>query len=366
MFQGSDETTSKVDVAAFASPPEAAATKATEPAPIKPRSLDEVRGAPRDLGINGVVKDDKGVEVEGAVCELYEDSSPSADRTEEGDLREKQVTNGRGVFQFDRTVLAAPDRFVLKVRHPSYGMERKPIDVTKAAPRPLVVMLRPGTTVSGTVRTVAGGAIPSVTVVVYDLGQAPADSNGSAETSAATDGAGAFSIGNVTPGRKRMVASLDDYATATMPEVRVENGNPLDNIGFVLNRGGAITGQVWAADGTPIGGAWVTARPTGEVSDSDVLRKAKFENAEEGREEQKSKTPLDKVRSKPQLVPTVSLRSTTLRARTRQDGTYSIAGTEFCVYAVTLIAPGFAEIPEQRVESVAIGANFTVPGAAKK
>src|SRR4029079_10903404 len=101
-----------------------------------------------------------GVPIENATCELYEDVSAIKERTQEGELRDKQPSNSEGLFWFERHSLSLAQQYVLKIMHPLYVTERKAIDARKLEPV-IYVKLKGGTGIAGTVRTAAGAPIPN-------------------------------------------------------------------------------------------------------------------------------------------------------------------------------------------------------------
>ena len=69
--------------------------------------------------------------------------------------------------------------------------------------------------VAGTVSDTSEAVLPGVIVVLTDL-------NTSASRETATSGSGHFAFGNVLPGRYRIVASLEGFQQAVVPELTVE------------------------------------------------------------------------------------------------------------------------------------------------
>ena len=78
----------------------------------------EPQASAQDAGLGGVVQNEQGVRIADATCDLFEDTAAIKDRTQEGELREKQVTNSRGLLPL-RPVLAFPRRALrAQGRHP--------------------------------------------------------------------------------------------------------------------------------------------------------------------------------------------------------------------------------------------------------
>jgi hypothetical protein len=403
------------------------APRPQDPAPIKTTAFSETAGAHHDAGLGGIVVAADGSPLEGASCELFEDTSALKDRTQEGERRDGQVTKSDGLFLFERHSLSLAERYVLKVSHPLFVTERKALDVKKPDSAIIQVTLRPGTVVSGNVRSVSGEPLARATVTVYDMSQNTLDPNGSVETSTLTDATGAYVVPNVGPGMKKVLASAPRHATSGKQGLNVEAGRSLDGIDFALNEGGSISGQAVAADGVPVASAFVTARPVrigpraqvgasqeldrlqaqreSEVEDrAAMLEKRRAEHdASEAERDQITKRemqererqgggvprpdrPPQKVEKmaqleaqknapltpappgfehikRPPLPPQALL--TNLTTRTRADGTFSIDGVEVGSYVVSVNASGFAPSQQQTIESPAQGVNFILQANAR-
>jgi hypothetical protein len=398
-------------------------SKAAESAPIKTTSFVDTPGAFHEAGIMGVVQNEAGARIEGALCELFEDTSALKDRSQEGELREKQATNAEGLFFFDRNALSLAERYLLKVTHPMFVTERKPVDIKKSDTGVVYVTMRPGASISGTVRNATGAGVPNATVTVYDMNQNTLDPNGSVETWVSTDPTGTYTVAHVGPGMKKVQASAPAYATAGKQAVNVEAGRSLSSIDFTMNEGGAISGQLVSSEGVPIQGAFVTARPVRigprvdpeaaaaqAVSDIQSKREAdvrdreramKLQEAvteedehlkEEMRREREEKSMGNKeaglkseamrkaatemkereAQAVPHPMPGVKRAPmpaqamlTTVSVRSQADGTFTITGTEVGTYVVSVNAPGYMPPPQQTVESPAQGVSFTLQPNAR-
>ena len=112
------------------------------------------------------------------------------------------------------------------------------------------VALDPGLAIRGRVRDREGSAIAAATVRA--LRQEPGEA-GEAEATSGPDGR--FDLGGLRPGRHEVSASATGYATAYA--AADAGGEPLD---VVLDVGGAITGRVVDAEGSPVEEARVTAQ----------------------------------------------------------------------------------------------------------
>src|SRR5262249_19328569 len=117
-----------------------------------------------------------------------------------------------------------------------------------------------GIAISGAVRSSAGAPLAGALVTVYDLTQGAVDPNGSVETRAFTDPAGAYVVAHASPGMKKIEASSEGRATQAVSGVAVEPGKPPTKIDLVRNGGAEISGRVASSEGAPVAGAWVTAR----------------------------------------------------------------------------------------------------------
>jgi hypothetical protein len=341
-------------------PEVAPGTRPAEPM-LRPKSIDDLKLPAREQGLSGIVRDPKGVEIEGASVELHEDASPTPEESREGALRQQVVTSGNGIFVFDKAFFASPDRFVLRVMHPDYATVVRAIDATRPSPRNLFITLNNGTGVSGTVRSVLAKPLEGATVKVYDLKRVSEDPSGALETSAFADSDGVFVVKSVTSGPKRIVASMPGYATAALPEITLEAAAPTQNIDFVLERGSGIAGRIWAQDGDAVDGALVVARLV--PADVDARKAGKTAtpppapdptgsivaavSAPEAEEESKDARPA------PRLKPTARLHNFVLTARSGAGGTFLVEGTEVGTYMLSVSAPGFEKPADKEV---------TVPG----
>lgn len=387
-------------------------TKDTAAAPkITSKSFVEASGALGDAGVMGIVQSEAGGRVEGAVCELFEDTSALKDRSQEGESRNSQRTTADGLFLFDRNVLSLAERYLLKVSHPMFITERKPVDLRRET-GVITVTLRSGIAVSGTVRSVAGAGVPNATVTIFDLTQNTLDPNGSVETFATTDNTGFYTIGHASPGMKKIQASGQGFAAASRQGVNVEAGKPVANMDFTLNEGGTISGQVMSTEGTPVQGAFVTARPVRigprpeaaeatqpgaqEIQarrEAEVKRRehaVKVEGTSDGAGDDEDPAAQEKMREMKDMIaakeatvhkeresqrdaaivrrqvahqPPAAL--TTLSVRTQADGTFTIIGTELGSYVVNVSAAGYLAPPPQTVETPSQGANFNVQPNAR-
>jgi hypothetical protein len=394
--------------------------KPVEAAPIKTTAFREGAAAFQEQGIGGVVQTDAGARLEGALCELFEDTSALKDRTQEGELRERQLTNSDGLFLFESRALSLAERYLLKVSHPMFVTERKSVDIRR--PEVITVVMRPGTGISGTIRSVAGAGLPNATVTVFDLNQNTLDPNGSIETYVTTDNTGFYTLAHLSPGMKKVQASASGYATAGRQGVNVEGGKPLSNVDFTLNEGGGISGQIVSSDGQLVQGAYVTARPvrigprpevdgmgqgaaeiqakreaavksrehalrlqetggkepvSGGEDDEEIARKGRDEAKEmmlqkereaaanKERELQNAPGAAGPAHKKPPFNPPPPPALTTISVRSQADGTYLIAGTEVGSYVVSVNAPGYMPPAQQTVESPTQGVNFILAPNAR-
>jgi protocatechuate 3,4-dioxygenase beta subunit len=376
-----------------------------ELAPSKPRQIGKEGGITSEAGLGGIVTNEAGVPIDRAIVELYEDLSAIKDRTQEGELRDRQETSSEGLFLFEKNLLSMAERYVLKVMHPMYVTERKALDAKKLDPV-IYVRLKLGTAITGTVRTSAGAALAGATVTVFDMNQGALDPNGSVESFATTDASGAYAVNHVSPGIKKVQASAQGYASLDRQALQVEQGKPLANLDFSLNDGASITGQVFSTEGKPVSGAFVTARPVRigpkpdpnvmaqgareieEQRKADVLsREAAMRGHEQRNEDQRAareaeakemrealimkekereaaKEPsMAKQRGVVQQAPPTS--NTTISVRTKDDGSFVVAGTEIGSYTISVNAPGYVTPAQQTVESPSSGVAFQLAPNAR-
>src|SRR5262249_34285058 len=150
--------------------------------PVRPRSQDDLEYLAREEGIKGIVVTERNEDVPGATCDLHEDSASNPQMSEEGVLRDSRISDDKGGFFFDAKALgSAHDRFVIKVTHPAFAMQRLEVDLSKRRPRVLAFVMRPGIEISGTVRSTVGDALRGTVISVYDLDTATPDGGGSLE-----------------------------------------------------------------------------------------------------------------------------------------------------------------------------------------
>ena len=85
--------------------------------------------------LDGVVYDETGATVPDAEVALIVDATRSLAAFSEGDVAATVVTKRDGAFWFDDpTAISVHERYLLRVRHPAYGVERAtPIDPRDAS-----------------------------------------------------------------------------------------------------------------------------------------------------------------------------------------------------------------------------------------
>lgn len=377
-----------------------------ELAPSRPRAIGKEGGTASEAGIGGIVTNAAGTPVDNAIVELYEDLSAIKNHTQEGELRDKQATSSEGLFLFDKNLLSMAERYVLKVMHPMYVTQRKALDTRQLDPV-IYVRMESGTAVSGTVRTTAGAVLSGATVTIFDMGQGALDPNGSVESFVTTDASGAYSLNSVSPGIKKVRASMQGYATVDRQALQVEQGKPLVNLDFALNDGASIAGQIFSTEGKPVAGAFVTARPVRigpkpdgnappsgardiemerqkEVMSRELQMKAADQargdehraiqaaEAKEMREALMAKEREREAMKEPAMAkqrqlmqPAPPSTNTTLSVRSRDDGSFIVDGTEVGSYVISVNAPGFVTPAQQTVESPSQGLVFQVAPNAR-
>jgi hypothetical protein len=336
----------------------AAAPERGELVPTRPKTIADGRRATAEASIQGIVVNESGVPIENATCELFDDVSFIKDRSQEGERRDRQQTTAEGLFFFERARLPFAETFVLKVMHPQWVTERKAIDLRQLEPV-IQIRMRPGTAISGTVRTAAGGALAGATVQVCDMNQPALDPSGSIDGETVTDASGRYTVAALSPGHKRVQASMAGHATRDRTGLQLEAGKPATGVDFVLGEGASISGQVFSSEGVPIEGALVSARPVNVSAPFPVKAGQPEDRGEMRRHPDGKERDPGATSEPPPAQPAAPARPVmTLHARSLADGSFTIAGAEIAAYVVTVNARGYV-IPEHRpVEAPATGIVF--------
>ena len=130
----------------------------------------EVSSQATDVYIWGMVEDSEGRPVAEARVEIVRDVSVIVSRPQEDDTTlAVMVTGGNGTFRFRN--VEPGDLYVLRVFHPRFAAARvHPIDPAKhETTQNVVVKLKKGVSIHGTVMDRSGVPIKGAKVYVYDL-----------------------------------------------------------------------------------------------------------------------------------------------------------------------------------------------------
>ncbi|HEX6085943.1 MAG TPA: carboxypeptidase regulatory-like domain-containing protein [Thermoanaerobaculia bacterium] len=123
---------------------------------------------------------------------------------------------------------------------------------------PVTIILEPGSRVSGRVSNEQGEAVVGAVVSVRPSDSAlPPGLSGQTITS---DAAGAFTLGELPPGKFALAASARGYMAAEARVIDVRKGEQLDDVTLTMRRGSVVEGVVLGPNGAPATGARITVR----------------------------------------------------------------------------------------------------------
>ncbi|MCE9594566.1 MAG: carboxypeptidase regulatory-like domain-containing protein [Planctomycetes bacterium] len=231
------------------------------------------------------------------------------------DLRATR-TGADGAFELPN--LRADLEYALLVRAPGFATEvqRLGTGVDGATQHVELIVVRPGSSISGRVRRADGGALGRARVLVRRLGDSNSDApppdddsttvtigvgrSGPArrggvdlETPATyvtrSRGDGSFRALELAPGRYRVWAITPATQVVASREVDLALGQCLADVDLVLAASGVIAGRVVvASDGDPVPGAWLLLIPEGGGLESrsipaDAEGRFRFEGLVDGR-----------------------------------------------------------------------------------
>jgi len=244
--------------------PKVITTSSFDPTKAGSDSAASVSDEETGIQVWGVVEDPEGKPVAGARVDLFQDVGVIIDRPQEA--REPSgtlITRASGSFSFRN--LNPEDTYVLKVSHERYTVQRvHPIDPNRAhTTQNLVVRMKPGIKIAGTVFDDQGNPLKGAKVAVYDQSVQSMDLDGQRERVAIVDQDGHYQALNLAPGIKKVIARMEGFAAAGRNGVNLRTPEQGQNINLVLHAGFSLTGIVLDKDTqAPIKGATVTARPT--------------------------------------------------------------------------------------------------------
>jgi protocatechuate 3,4-dioxygenase beta subunit len=320
-------------------------------------SCDDDCTSPPTIG--GTVVDPFGGPVSGALVELVLDSSAEISRAQEADVRGTVVTGVDGRFAFGVEACPVPalfrrDRFVLRVRHADFAVERAThIAFGDPGSADRRIALSPGScSVAGVCRDADGAPLAGVEVRAYDLAVATTDPDGALERAATSAADGSFAIGRLKPGLKRIRAVRAGYASTLLlcTGLTVEGAAVL--VDFALRPGRTISGAVVAQDtGRGLPGAVVTATPTTLGPPAHVG--AVGGSGAEGRAATAGVTRPNDVRF------------AALTFRVDAAGRFAAEGLEAGIYELTVNAPGYLTSTIQSAATGGESASFSLLPSAR-
>lgn len=243
------------------------------PEPIVPSAYTgeteaERRAAMDAPQVAGVVVDDANHALAGAEIALIRDLSQIRNQMSLGGIVRTTATLPDGRFSLD---IGRHGSYVLQVAHPRFTTSYVfPIDPMQPETLRQTIRMSPGFAVRGKVAESEGFPVEGAVVTVFDLarsgtqGQPPPY----AERTASSDAEGAFHLGHLTPGMKRIVVTKAGYAADGVNGYTVQETDANAELKFVLSRGFAIHGRVLdARTRLPIAGAEVASRPLSMLED---------------------------------------------------------------------------------------------------
>ena len=348
----------------------------SNPSPAKPISsapFDPNAGR-TELFVSGTVFEDAGRPVVGARVELLVDASRTLTQFSEGALVAETATAESGAFQFDDAArLRSRDRYLLRVRHPDFQLERvSPIDpAVPATLRRDILLRRNGGGIAGLITDEYGTPLKAAVVAVYDASQPSSEFLGALEKEAPADPSGKYRIASLRAGFKTVRVTAPGYTTAARADFEVREGVTVE-LGFRLARGRAISGNVVGRDtGQGVEGAVVVARllrldgqravdPADAEKHAAELAKVAAEANEEaaaraakraaGKDEGAADSDAEPATAEDELRRQRAQWATLRKAppgvaKSDKDGAFEIQGLEDGAYEIIVRAAGYQESP---------------------
>ena len=224
-----------------------------------PPTQTEARAPQTQWGnrIEGEVVDANKNPVRGAqvTLTLYPPGALFLDQTAGRVADQKLQTNDEGKFTFDNL---HPDKYYTIIAwHPDQGRRMEGnLRVEKDEQQPLLVVLEPGATLSGTVTGPGGVGLSDVEVTLSFTSVGSDDAAGTLKTT--SDAVGKYSFPNVGEGNYQLSAWADGFGRANVGPLNL-SGSEVTTRDIVLEAAHLIQGTVTAMDGSPIVGAEVEA-----------------------------------------------------------------------------------------------------------
>jgi protocatechuate 3,4-dioxygenase beta subunit len=233
-------------------------TSSALPAPAKQPTGWPAIVLSRGGAVSGVVRDDQGAPIVGAMVSLFgegADSSPTA-------------TDATGAFRIGNLAKGRP--LMLAATEPGFATSSR--SVTPPAEDVALVLGK-----SGTIRGKVVDGATSAPITAFSVGASPAArgrrgfgggnagaaglvGGSPAQSFYADDGSFELSIG---PGSWNVRATADGYRPADVSNIDLDAGETKEGVEIALNRGGGLTGHVVDNRGNPVSGANVACCSAG-------------------------------------------------------------------------------------------------------
>lgn len=231
-----------------------------QPSKVEPPPTQTAAGAAQTKwgnSLQGQVVDASKLSVMGAevTLTLHPPGGIFADTSSDSTPDRKVQTTAEGKFTFDNL---HPDKFYTVIAwHPQQGRKLEGnLRVEMNEDLPLIVLLEPGATLSGTVSDPGGVGIGGVQVTLSYTLLGNNNTAGTLETSSSATGA--YSFPNVGEGNYKLSAWKDGFGRASIENINL-SGSAVTTRDIQLDAAHLIGGTVTGMDGSPIVGATVEA-----------------------------------------------------------------------------------------------------------
>jgi protocatechuate 3,4-dioxygenase beta subunit len=335
------------------------------PAPIPTRSFLEQASARTRLGaeagsgsvIEGRVVAPDGGAVEAAQVQLILDVSTMNNRTQDGDVLGRVLTDAGGWFRFEG--LASHESYIVQAGHADYTSERRgPIEFGMDRVVSIELALRAGLEITGTVTDTSGRPVPGARIAVMDLQAMTREGEPAEEREGEAGPDGRYRVRHLREGLKRVVARASGLATDGRNGIHLVAGQPAPVVDLVLEEGFRIRGVVVDSETqAPVPGALLLARvltrlvkatpETGEAtSHPDQASEDELATREVLREKaaREAAAGAGAGARLPMVAGTPERPFILEPARSRDDGSFELGGLISARYQITVKAPGYQSL----------------------